>query len=113
MPLLCCRAGYIYDNSTGTRLATTGSFSDAGCGAGQWVRAPLTSPLSLTPGRAYIAVVDNVLYYPSTWEFFLTTAKSKSGLSAPRRAGVAGPAGSVPRLNFRDKNYYVDIEWSS
>lgn len=102
--------GLVYDNSTGAVLATTGAFTDGSCGGRVWVSAPLTAPLAIRPGVVYVVAVDGVLHFPSTPEFLMRSARTSGILVALHHGSVAGPAGTVPRTNLRDKNYWVDVE---
>lgn len=107
--------GHIYDRATGARLASTRTFNDSGCAAGGWVRVALVDPLPVTPSRTYVAAVDNVMYFASSPEFFLASGRRSANgrIVVPRRGGVAGAVGAVPNTNFRDRNYWVDIELQS
>lgn len=104
--------GFIFDDVTGTRLATTEAFDDVGCGDETWVRVALATPLRIEPDRVYIVAIDNVTYYAATPEFFLMQPAVRGDLTALRHGSVAGPAGQMPKDNFRDKCYWVDVEFS-
>lgn len=107
--------GHIYDRATGARLASTRTFNDSGCAAGGWVRVALLDPLPVTANRTYVAAMDNVMYFASSPEFFLASGRRSANgrIVVPRRGGVAGAVGAVPSANFRDRNYWVDIELQS
>lgn len=51
----------IYDYSSGAKLASAMPFNDVGCLGPNYVSVPLTSPLRVSPGTNYMAVIDNLV----------------------------------------------------
>lgn len=106
------RTGMLYNTASGQRLATTNAFDDSRCQPGSWVRVTLSSPYTIAANTVYTVALDNVLYYPSSAEFFLRSPRTSRDLTTPRHAGVAGAAGGMPDGVYRSRNYYVDIEFT-
>lgn len=112
---------------TGQTLVHSEAATWSGAAGSGWVRAPFTSPPSLTSGAAYkAAVFDNAgtNWYSATAHYWDTGAGSggaSSGpLNAPNNAGAAQgqdtfTSGSLayPATSFNAANYWVDPEISA
>lgn len=100
--------GLVYDDRGGL-VATTAEIMGHGCGRG-WVSVPLTQPLAVKAGREYVVVLDNVVGYPGTDEYFATSTR-RGRLSVPAGGGRVGPAGTMPVAAEGGTNFWVDGRW--
>jgi hypothetical protein len=106
-------------------LVTSQAASWSGAAGSGWVRAPFTTPPSLTANQKYKAcILDNAssLFYSSTGHYWDTGAGQNgiaSGpLSAPNAAGsfdgqdsfFTGGSLTYPTSQFSASNYWVDPE---
>lgn len=96
----------IYDAS-GTIVATAAGFNDTDCTGAGWVVAPLTRPLRVGPNVNYTVVVDNLLYYAVSDNFFAVAA-ARGNVLVRAGGGRFGPAGTLPTTATANRNFWVD-----
>lgn len=96
----------IYDAS-GTIVATAAGFNDTDCTGAGWVVAPLTRPLRVSPNVDYTVVVDNLLYFAVSDNFF-AAAVTRGNVLGRAGGGRFGPAGTLPIAAAANRNYWVD-----
>lgn len=101
--------GTIWD-SAGQKLATADFSGESKSG---WQTAALRSPIAVQAGKTYVASyrAHNGLY--SSDENYFNSSVETDYLVAPAGAGVyTYGAGEFPTENYRDSNYYVDVQFS-
>lgn len=104
------RKGYIYSWPEGRVLASTAGLRRIPCREG-WVSLPLTKPLLTIPGKVYMIVIDGLIRYVKTENYFQDNKTNGAITAVANGARYGFECGTMPKdlTDWSGKtNYFID-----